>query len=67
MSIPEYMKALLNAIEGDERFVMTVATHFVSTVVLLTGHIGEGSYITLMLATEKMPTRNPRSWPPIAR
>lgn len=54
MSIPGYMKALLDAIAGDERFVMTVATHFVSTLVLVTGHISEGSYITLMLATVAM-------------
>ena len=44
---PQYLKAWLDAIDGDERFVMTVGAGLIHTFLLLVGAIDQGTYAML--------------------
>ncbi len=48
---PAFIKATLDAIEGDERFVMCVGAGFVDSLLLIGGFLTGNEYVTLTLAT----------------
>ncbi len=48
---PEFLKATLDAIEGDERFVMTVGAGVVDSILLACGLLTGNEYVTLTLGT----------------
>lgn len=48
---PDYLKAWLASIEGDERFVMTVAAGAIDGALLMLGYLSGGEYVTLTLGT----------------
>lgn len=45
------LKDVLDAIDGDERFVMTALAGFANLVLILAGVIGPTEYVTLSLGT----------------
>jgi hypothetical protein len=47
----EYAKAWLDAIEGDEKFVMTMGAGIVNTLLILLGVLDQGTYAMLTIST----------------
>jgi len=51
MTCAEHLKAWLDAIEGDERFVLTVGAGVVNAVFLACGILSEAGYLTVLGGT----------------
>lgn len=51
MTAPEYLKAWLDAIEGDEKFVMTVGAGIINAIFLACGILSETGYLTILGGT----------------
>lgn len=47
MTVSERAKSILDAIEGDERFLMTLGAGMVNTMLLMLGFIDQGTYAML--------------------
>lgn len=47
MTTPERIRAYLDAIEGDERFLMTVGAGIVDSLLLIFHYIDQGTYAML--------------------
>lgn len=47
MSFAQWIKSLLDAIDGDERFLMTLGAGAVNTCLLIGGFIDQGTYAML--------------------
>lgn len=51
MTLPEHIKSYLDAIAGDERFVLTLGAGVVNTVLLTLGFLDQSNYVTLTMGT----------------
>jgi hypothetical protein len=51
MMLHEYVKAWLEAISGDEKFVMTIGAGVVNTGLLMLGLLDQSNYVLLTLGT----------------
>lgn len=51
---PEYLKAWLDAIDGDERFLMTIGAGVVNTLLLVLGLLDQSNYVLLTTSTVGM-------------
>lgn len=51
MNAPAYVKGWLDAIAGDEKFVMTVAAGLINAVLLIFHYIDQGTYAMLIGST----------------
>lgn len=48
---PEYLKAWLDSISGDEKFVLTLGAGIVNTLLLMFGFLDQGNYVFLTMGT----------------
>jgi hypothetical protein len=51
MNLPATIKAFLDAIEGDEKFVLVLGAGIVDTLLLMGGWLDQNNYVVLTLAT----------------
>lgn len=51
MTAPQYVKGWLDAISGDEKFVMTLGAGVVDTLLLIFGFLDQSNYVILTMGT----------------
>lgn len=51
MLFPSDLKAWLDAISGDEKFVMTIGAGIIDTLLLIGGFLDQGNYVILTMGT----------------
>lgn len=54
MKCHEYLKAWLDAVDGDEKFVMTVGAGLVNAVFFALGLLSENGYLAILASTVGM-------------
>lgn len=51
MNAPAYVRSWLEAVDGDEKFVLTMGAGVINTCLLLLHFIDQGTYATLTIST----------------